>query len=255
MVTALPGQVDLRARRRHPHRRRRLSANMDKLPQGHPAAAGHGARDQRCADRGADAVAQGRRARRLERTALRSLAARLRTGVAAKVDNVGLTFITGGQEEQLRVVPDPAGLSPLLWRRPGADGRGGTGKHGLPWNGARRRLRRTRRCPGSGGPQRRATGDDPRCAPPTAIPSICAMSRRSRKGPGEEDQARAWRAWAKGAGDRWSMAPGQLAIAKRSRPMPSTSSDAVVARVEALRGNLIPAGRRGRGDAQLWQRQ
>src|SRR3546814_16989566 len=41
---------------------------------------------------------------------LHALATRLRTEVA-KVDDVGLTFIAGGQEEQLRVVPDPAKLA------------------------------------------------------------------------------------------------------------------------------------------------
>ena len=41
---------------------------------------------------------------------LYTLATKLRTEVA-KVDDVGLTFITGGQREAIRVIPDPARLS------------------------------------------------------------------------------------------------------------------------------------------------
>ena len=42
--------------------------------------------------------------------ALYSLATKLRTEIA-KVDNVGLTFLTGGRPEEIRIAPDPGKLS------------------------------------------------------------------------------------------------------------------------------------------------
>ena len=88
----------------------RLSANMDKLPQGiqPPQVTVRGISDVPIVVLTLSPKAGARGD--WNEQALRSLAARLRTEVA-KVDNVGLTFITGGQEEQLRVVPDPAKLA------------------------------------------------------------------------------------------------------------------------------------------------
>ena len=56
-----------------------------------------------------------------------------------------------------------------------------------------------------------------------------------------QDQARAWR-WAK-QGGRWDSAPAvSLAIAKRAGANAVNVSSAIVARVEALKGPLIPSG-------------
>ena len=65
---------------------------------------------------------------------LAELAGKLRTEIA-KVDDVGLTFLSGGQRMALRVVPDPAKLS--LYRVP-------LGRH-LARRGQGRRCRRLAR--------------------------------------------------------------------------------------------------------------
>ena len=57
-----------------------------------------------------------------------------------------------------------------------------------------------------------------------------------------DDQSRAWR-WARSDGGRWNQAPAvSLAIAKRPGANAVNVSEAVVARVERLKGSLIPAG-------------
>jgi hypothetical protein len=76
-------------------------------PRGRAAPADHGARHFGCADCGADADPQGAG---WDERSLYTLATKLRSEVA-KVNDVGLTFITGGQREAIRVIPDPAKLA------------------------------------------------------------------------------------------------------------------------------------------------
>jgi multidrug efflux pump subunit AcrB len=163
----------------------------------------------------------------------------LRTEVA-KVDNVGLTFITGGQEEQLRVVPDPAKLAAHGVSLGALMDAVGQANRSFPLGTVRE----------GGAATAVVAGQTVRSAEQLATITVRAANGNPvylrdvatvTQGPGE-DQARAWR-WAKGAGDRWSMAPAvSLAIAKRSGANAVNVSDAVVARVEALRGSLIPPG-------------
>ena len=170
--------------------------------------------------------------------ALHALATRLRTEVA-KVDDVGLTFIAGGQEEQLRVVPDPAKLA----------------AHGVSLGALMDAVAQANRSfplgtvREGGAATAVVAGQTVRSAAELATITVRAANGSPvylrdvatvTQGPGEE-QARAWR-WAKGADGRWSMAPAiSLAVAKRPGANAVNVSHAVVARVEALRGTLIPA--------------
>jgi multidrug efflux pump subunit AcrB len=170
---------------------------------------------------------------------LAELAGKLRTEIA-KVDDVGLTFITGGQRMALRVVPDPAKLA--LYRVPlgnlieavtqanrafpaGTVREGGQAAlvvAGQTLKDAQELQTLTVRSVGG-------------------APVLLSDVARVEQAP-TQDQARAWR-WAKSANGMWDMAPAvSLAIAKRAGANAVTVSENVVERVETLKGSLIPAG-------------
>lgn len=171
--------------------------------------------------------------------ALAELAGKLRTEVA-KVDDVGLTFISGGQRMALRVVPDPAKLS--LYR--------------VPLNNLIEAVSQANRAFPAGtvreGGQAAlvVAGQSLRDAQELAAltvrsangaPVLLSDIARIEQAP-TQDQARAWR-WAKDEAGGWSMAPAvSLAIAKRAGANAVTVSEGVVDRVELLKGKLIPAG-------------
>jgi multidrug efflux pump subunit AcrB len=135
--------------------------------------------------------------------ALAELAGKLRTEIA-KVDDVGLTFIAGGQRMALRVVPDPAKLA--LYRVPlgnlieavsqanrafpaGTVREGGRRR----WLSPGRRCATRRSCPRSPSARSAARRSSVRCRPVEQAPT--------------QDQARAWR-WAKDDGGKWHDGPG-----------------------------------------------
>ena len=170
---------------------------------------------------------------------LAELAGKLRTEIA-KVDDVGLTFLSGGQRMALRVVPDPAKL--LLYRVPlgnlieavsqanrafpaGTVREGGQAAlvvAGQTLRDAQELSALTIRSVGG-------------------APVLLSDVARVEQAP-TQDQARAWR-WARDDGGKWSMAPAvSLAIAKRAGANAVTVSEGVVERVESLKGKLIPAG-------------
>lgn len=171
--------------------------------------------------------------------ALAELAGKLRTEIA-KVEDVGLTFISGGQRMALRVVPDPAKLS--LYRVPlgnlieavsqanrtfpaGTVREGGQAALVI----AGQTLRDAQELAAL--TVRSATG----------APVLLSDIARIEQAP-TQDQARAWR-WAKDDTGKWSMAPAvSLAIAKRAGANAVTVSEGVVERVELLKGKLVPAG-------------
>ncbi len=169
--------------------------------------------------------------------ALAELAGKLRTEVA-KVDNVGLTFLSGGRRMALRVVPDPARLD--LYRVPlgnlidavsqanrafpaGTVREGGQAAlvvAGQTLRDAQELAQLT---------VRSASG----------APVLLSDVARVEQAP-TEDQARAWR-WARDSKGQWTMAPAvSLAVAKRAGANAVTVSEQVVQRVEALQGKLIP---------------
>ena len=172
--------------------------------------------------------------------ALFELAGKLRTEVA-KVDDVGLTFIVGGQRNALRVVPDPARLAayqvPLGSVIEAVSQANRTFPVGTVREGGQAvsvTAGQTLRSAEELGQLtvRSASGA------PVLLKDVASVVQAPT-----EDQARSWR-WARGEGDKgeWSMAPAvSLAIAKRSGANAVTVSESVVERVEALEGSLIPA--------------
>ena len=168
--------------------------------------------------------------------ALYELAGKLRTEVA-KVDNVGLTFIVGGRPEEIRIAPDPARLA----------------QHGVSLGALMDTVRQaTRAFPAGqirGGGQAIDVTAGRSLTSSTdigllAVPSASGQAVYVRdvadviQGP-REDQARAWR-YARVDGG-WSQAPAaSLAIAKRKGANAVVVSQAVLARVEALKGTLLP---------------
>lgn len=217
----------------------RLSANMDKLPAGiqPPQVTVRGISDVPIVvltlspKPGAQGDWNGQ--------ALRALATRLRTEVA-KVDDVGLTFIAGGQEEQLRVVPDPArllahdvSLGALVDAVTQASRSFPVGT--LRDGGAATMVVAGQSVRGAGDLEtitvRASNGN------PVYLRDVATVTQGSG-----EDQSRAWR-WARDGGGSWAMTPAvSLAIAKRSGANAVNVSKAVVERVAALKGSLIPAG-------------
>ncbi|MGC1269118.1 MAG: efflux RND transporter permease subunit [Croceibacterium sp.] len=171
--------------------------------------------------------------------ALAELAGKLRTEMA-KVDDVGLTFLTGGQAMALRVVPDPAKLAvhrvPLgnvieAVNQANRSFPAGTVREGgqAALVVAGRTLKDAQEL--SSLTVRSVTGA------PVLLADVARVEQAAT-----QDQARAWR-WAKDARGTWHMAPAvSLAIAKRAGANAVTVSEQVVERVETLRGSLIPAG-------------
>ena len=169
--------------------------------------------------------------------ALYELAGKLRTEIA-KVDDVGLTFIVGGRPNEIRIEPDPAKLA----------------AHGVSLAALMDAVQQANRAfPAglvrSGGQAVQVTAGRTLASATEigliALPSIKGQPVYVRdvatviEAP-REDQARVWRAAR--VGDGWTQAPAvSLAIAKRKGANAVVVSQAVLARVEALKGSLLPA--------------
>jgi len=168
--------------------------------------------------------------------ALYEIAGKLRTEVS-KVDDVGLTFIVGGRPEEIRIEPDPAKLA----------------LHGVSLGALMDAIRQANRAFPAGQLRNAGQAMDVTAGRTLtgageigmlALPSIKGETvyvrdvARVVQAP-REDQARAWR-YAR-AGQAWSEAPAvSLAIAKRKGANAVVVSHAVLARVEALKGALLP---------------
>ncbi len=168
--------------------------------------------------------------------ALYELAGKLRTEVV-KVDNVGLTFIVGGRPQEIRVEPDPARLA----------------QHGVSLGALMETIRQANRAFPAGQVRNGGQAVDVTAGRTLAnavqIGLLALPSAKGERvyvrdvarvieGP-REDQARAWR-YAR-AGQGWSEAPAvSLAIAKRKGANAVVVSQAVLARVDALKGSLLP---------------
>ena len=174
---------------------------------------------------------------------LYNLATKLRTEVA-KVDDVGITFIAGGQREAIRVIPDPAKLAaarvPLSSVMEAIDQGGRSFPAGTVREGGQALAITAGQPLGSADEVRGLT-----VRSATGAPVLLSDVARVEQG-ASQDQARSWR-WSKDVGSKegqiWSMAPAvSIAIAKRNGANAVNVSQGVVARVEALKGSLIPAG-------------
>ena len=171
--------------------------------------------------------------------ALAELAGKLRTEVA-KVNDVGLTFLSGGQRMALRIVPDPARLA----------------AHRVPLGNLMEAVSQANRAFPAG--TLREGGQAALVVAGESLSDVrqlAAIKVRSVSGApvllsdvarveqaATRDQARSWR-WTKDESRNWAMAPAvSLAIAKRAGANAVTVSEQVVERVESLKGSLIPAG-------------
>ncbi len=168
--------------------------------------------------------------------ALFELADKLKTEIA-KVDNVGLTFLVGGRPDEIRIAPDPARLS----------------LHGVTLGSIVETVSQANRSFPAGSLRENGHAVDIVAGKslasaqevggltvrsvngaPVYLRDVAAVSQGPR-----EDQARAWR-WARHQG-RWSSAPAvSLAIAKRAGANAVVLSDAVLKRLDTLKGPLIP---------------
>ena len=177
--------------------------------------------------------------------ALGELAGRLRTEVA-KVPDVGLTFIAGGQRQALRIAPDPARLQ--LYRVPLGNlvEAASQANRSFPAGQVREQGKTAQVVAGQmlssaeevGNLQVRAVDGSPVYLRDVAVVSEAPM----------QGQQMVWR-WARsesgasgevGEGD-WNRAPAvSIAIAKRAGANAVTVSEAVVERIERLEGTLIP---------------
>ena len=168
--------------------------------------------------------------------ALYEIAGKLRTEIA-KVNDVGLTFIVGGRPDEIRIEPDPAKLA----------------LHGVSLGGLMEAVRQANRAFPAG--MVRSDGQAVSVTAGRTLTSsteIGMLALPSAKGEAvyvrdvanvieapREDQARAWR-YAR-AGQTWTEAPAvSLAIAKRKGANAVVVSSAVLARVDALKGSLLP---------------
>ncbi len=168
--------------------------------------------------------------------ALYELAGKLRTEIA-KVDNVGLTFITGGRPDEVRIQPDPAKLSQYGVPLGSVIEAAGQANRSFPVGTIREGGKaisvsagRTLTSAQEVGllTVRSATGA------PVYLRDVANVDQGPR-----EDQARAWR-WAKNEG-KWHNAPAvSLAVAKRSGANAVVLSESILERLELMKGSLIP---------------
>jgi len=170
--------------------------------------------------------------------ALAELAGKLKTEIA-KVDDVGLTYLSGGQRMALRVVPDPARLS--LYRVPLGNLIEAVGQANRAFPAGTVREGGQAALVVAGQTLRDASELSALTVRSAGgAPVLLSDVARIEQAP-TQDQARAWR-WTRDEDGKWSMAPAvSLAIAKRAGANAVTVSEAVVARVETLEGRLIPA--------------
>ena len=170
--------------------------------------------------------------------ALYDLAQRLRTEIA-KVDDVGLTFIVGGRPEEVRIEPDPARMA----------------ARGVALGALMDAVKQAgRRFPGGsirkdGAAVDVAAGQGLTSASEVgliAVPSVSGQAVYVRdvanvvEAP-RQDQQRVWR-YAHLDKGGWTNAPAvSLAVAKRRGANAVVVGEALLKRVDALKGTLIPA--------------
>jgi len=169
---------------------------------------------------------------------LRELGERLRSELA-KVDDVGLTFIVGGAREEIRVAPDLGRLAAHGVTLPALEDAVGQADRAFPAGTIRsqgmavaatvgRTLTDANEIAMLSVPSARGA--------PVYLRDVATVTQQP-----QEAQERVAR-WAIQDG-RWSSGPAvSIAIAKRAGANAVTVSKAVLGRVDALRGSLIPPG-------------
>ncbi|MGZ3272961.1 MAG: efflux RND transporter permease subunit [Caulobacteraceae bacterium] len=169
--------------------------------------------------------------------ALYEVAGKLRSEIA-KVDDVGLTFIVGGRPEEIRVEPDPARLNARGVALGALIDTVRQANRAFPAGGLRQGGRAEEVIAG----QTLKTAQDVSLLTAPSIGGAPVYVRdvaRVVQAPREE-QARAWR-YARAAAGGWTETPAvSLAVAKRRGANAVVVSQAILDRVERLKGPLLP---------------
>ena len=215
----------------------KIRANADKIPPGipEPLVVAHGINDVPAVvltlSPKPDAAGQ------WTDQSLHDLAERLRTEIA-KVDDVGLTFIVGGRPEEVRIEPDPARMAARGVSMGALIDAVRQAGRGFPAGSLRN----------GGVAVDVAAGQALKSATEVglvAVPSILGQPVYVRdvanviQAP-RQDQQRVWR-YAR-VDSAWTHAPAvSLAVAKRRGANAVVVGEALLKRVDALKGSLIPA--------------
>ncbi len=216
----------------------KIRANADKIPPGipEPLIVAHGINDVPAVvltlSAKPDAAGQ------WDDQALYNLATRLRSEIA-KVEDVGLTFIVGGRPEEIRIEPDPARMA----------------ARGVSLGALMDAIKQAGRSFPSGSIRKDGAAVDVAAGRGlasaaeislVAVPSLLGQPVYVRdvanvvEAP-RQDQLRVWR-YAHLVNGNWSNAPAvSLAIAKRKGANAVVVGEALLKRVDALKGSLIPA--------------
>lgn len=175
---------------------------------------------------------------RWNEASLREMAERLRTEVA-KVQDVGLTFVTGGAPEEIRVAPDPALLALRGVPLPALADAVTQANRAFPAGNARESGEELSVTAG----RTLSTATDVGMlqassvnGAPVYVRDVATVTQQP-----QESQNRVER-WVKTSAG-WNSAPAvSIAVAKRAGANAVTVSNAIVERVQSLKGNLVPQG-------------
>ncbi len=168
---------------------------------------------------------------------LYELASKLRTEIA-KVDNVGLSFLVGGRPEEIRIAPDPARLRQYGVPLGSVIEAASQANRSFPLGN----IREDGKAVGVTAGRTLSSAQEvglltvrSGAGAPVYLRDVASVTQGPR-----EDQARAWR-WAKAENGKWDSAPAvSIAFAKRAGANAVVVSDAILERVESLKGKLIP---------------
>ncbi|QUM73094.1 efflux RND transporter permease subunit [Sphingopyxis granuli] len=172
---------------------------------------------------------------------LYELAFKLRTEIA-KVDNVGISFLVGGRPEEIRIAPDPTKLRQYGVPLGSVIEAASQANRSFPLGN----IREDGKAVGVTAGRTLASAQEvglltvrSGAGAPVYLRDVASVTQGPR-----EDQARAWR-WSKsdnGAENgKWHSAPAvSIAFAKRAGANAVVVSDAILERVDSLKGKLIP---------------
>lgn len=178
---------------------------------------------------------------------LYELAARLKTEVV-KVDDVGLTFITGGQRQAVHIAPDPAKLAAHNVPLGNVLEAASQANRAFPVGTVREGGQAVSVIAGQSMASAQEVGNLIVRAvdgSPVYLRDVATVKETST-----QKQARVWR-WAKSEGpqnsqnstQQWHKTPAvSLAIAKRAGANAVTVSEQIIDRVDSLKGSLLPDG-------------
>ena len=172
---------------------------------------------------------------------LYELAFKLRTEIA-KVDNVGISFLVGGRPEEIRIAPDPTKLRQYGVPLGSVIEAASQANRSFPLGN----IREDGKAVGVTAGRTLSSAQEvglltvrSGAGAPVYLRDVASVTQGPR-----EDQARAWR-WSKsdnGAENgKWHSAPAvSIAFAKRAGANAVVVSDAILERVDSLKGKLIP---------------